>query len=79
MDAHHIKLTDEQKQRLAAVASASGQSWQEVFDKAIGSLCPDDIAAIKEGVDDMQAGRLRPFSEVDAEIRGSHGWVPSTE
>ncbi len=33
-----------------------------------------DLAAIQEGVDDIEAGRIRPFSEVDAEIRAKHAF-----
>jgi predicted transcriptional regulator len=28
-----------------------------------------NVAAIQEGIDDMEAGRYRPLEEVDAEIR----------
>jgi predicted transcriptional regulator len=33
-----------------------------------------NVAAIQEGVDDMEAGRYRPFEEVDAEIRKKFGF-----
>ena len=36
----------------------------------------DDIAAIQAGIDDMEAGRMRPLEEVDAEIRAKHGFPP---
>ena len=32
----------------------------------------DDLAAIKAGFDDVEAGRYRPFSEIDAEFRQKH-------
>jgi len=34
-----------------------------------------DLVAIQEGIDDMQAGRVRPFEEVDAEIRAKHRFL----
>ncbi len=32
----------------------------------------DDCAAIQAGIEDMEAGRYRPFSQVDAEFRLRH-------
>jgi predicted transcriptional regulator len=32
----------------------------------------EDLAAIQSGIDDMEAGRYRPFSEIDAEFRQKH-------
>jgi predicted transcriptional regulator len=29
----------------------------------------DDIAAIQAGIEDIEAGRFRPFAEIDAELR----------
>lgn len=34
--------------------------------------------AIQEGIDDMNAGRMQPFEEVDAEIRREFGFAPRT-
>jgi hypothetical protein len=33
----------------------------------------DDLAAVRAGIADMEAGRYRPFAEVDAEFRRKHG------
>ena len=33
-----------------------------------------DLVAIQAGVDDMEAGRTRPLSDVADEIRQKHGW-----
>ena len=33
-----------------------------------------DIAAIQEGIDDMNAGRYRPWEEVRAEMRAKFGF-----
>lgn len=35
-----------------------------------------DVEAVKEGIADYRAGRTRPFSEVDAEIREQFGFKP---
>jgi len=34
----------------------------------------EDLVAIQEGIEDMKAGRVRPFEEVDADIRAKHGF-----
>ena len=34
--------------------------------------------AIQEGIDDMRAGRMRPFEEFDAELRREFGFAPRT-
>jgi predicted transcriptional regulator len=36
-----------------------------------------NIAAIQAGIDDMEAGRMRPWEEVDAEIRAKFGFRKS--
>jgi putative addiction module CopG family antidote len=35
------------------------------------SLRHDELAAIQVGIDDMEAGRVHPFEEVDAEMLAS--------
>ncbi|MDH3717781.1 MAG: hypothetical protein OES79_06630 [Planctomycetota bacterium] len=35
-----------------------------------------EITAIQEGIDDMEAGRYRSLEEVDAEIRERHDFPP---
>ncbi len=32
-----------------------------------------DLIAIQEGIEDMEAGRVRPFEEADADIRKKYG------
>ena len=32
----------------------------------------NDLAAIEAGIDDMEAGRYRPFTQIDAEFRRKH-------
>ena len=34
----------------------------------------DDLAAIQAGIDDLEAGRVRPIREVDSQIRERHGF-----
>lgn len=34
----------------------------------------EEIAAVQEGIEDMEAGRYRPVEEVDAEIRQKHNF-----
>ncbi len=44
-------------------------------DEEIRRLEQDSLAAIKEGITDMEAGRVRPFDEVNEEIRRKYGWI----
>ena len=47
----------------------------EVVRNALASLKRDeDLAAIQAGIDDMNAGRVRPWEEVKAEIQTKHGF-----
>lgn len=50
------------------------QTEDDVLRAAITALEreSDDLAAIKAGIDDVEAGRFRPFSEIDAEFRQKH-------
>lgn len=34
----------------------------------------EESAAIQAGLDDLEAGRVRPLREVASEIRARHGW-----
>ena len=34
-----------------------------------------DVAAIQAGINDMEAGRMRPLEDVANDIRTKHGWV----
>jgi predicted transcriptional regulator len=34
-----------------------------------------DLVAIQAGIDDMEAGRMRPLDDVANDIRQKHGWV----
>jgi predicted transcriptional regulator len=37
-------------------------------------LQDDTLAALHEGIADMEAGRVHPFAEVNDEIRRKYGW-----
>ncbi len=34
----------------------------------------EELAAVREGIDDMERGRLRPFEEVDSDLRREFGF-----
>jgi predicted transcriptional regulator len=38
-----------------------------------------DLQAIQEGIADYEAGRYRPWKEVDAELRAKYGMKPHDE
>jgi putative addiction module CopG family antidote len=62
------------------LASGSYASPDEVVRVALAALRSrdDDIRAIQEGIDDMEAGRVRPFREFDREFRQRNG-LPAAE
>lgn len=59
-----------------AVASGYYATEDDLIREALHALIQRDeeLADIKAGVADMEAGRLRPINEVDAEIRGRLGF-----
>jgi putative addiction module CopG family antidote len=61
-------LEDEIKQRMN---TGRYESEDEVLREALRALkCRDDeLAAIQEGIDDMEAGRVAPLREFDREFR----------
>ncbi len=58
------------------VASGHYASEDDVLRAALRALAfhNEEIAAIRAGVDDMEAGRLRPFDDVDSDIRRRFGF-----
>ncbi len=50
------------------------QSEDDVLRAAIAALEREsnDLEAIQAGIDDITAGRFRPFTEIDAEFRNAH-------
>jgi hypothetical protein len=68
-----IELPDERQAQ--ALANAAG--FASVEDYLVRLLEREaERAAIREGIDDMKAGRMRPFAEVDAELRREFGFAP---
>ena len=51
------------------------RSADDVLRDALRALAErnQDLAAIQAGIDDMEAGNVKPLSEVDAEIRKNLG------
>ena len=58
----------------AQVATGQFASHDEVIRAALSALeqQQEDWEAIELGITDMEAGRYRPFSQVDAELRSKH-------
>ena len=63
----------------AFVAGGGFASEAEVLREALFALKErqDDLAAIQAGIDDMEAGRYRPWEEVKAELDAKHGFPKS--
>lgn len=62
------------------ISNGSYASPDEVVRVALAALRlrDEEVVAIQEGIDDMEAGRLRPFSEFDREFRQRNG-LPAAE
>ena len=58
----------------AQLSSGDYRTEDDVLRDALDALRArtDDVAAIRAGIQDMEAGRYRPFSEIDAEFRNKH-------
>lgn len=56
------------------LASGEYASEADVLRDALAALLQrrDDVAAIAAGLADMEAGRIRPFSDFDAAFRKKH-------
>jgi plasmid stabilization system protein ParE/Arc/MetJ-type ribon-helix-helix transcriptional regulator len=71
------ELPNDVQQELARqMSSGRYQSEADVLRRALSALSAEDadLAAVQAGVDDMEAGRMQPLSEITAEIRRRHGW-----
>ena len=60
------------------LASGDYGSEDELLLEAMRALIDRDeaIAGLQQGVRDMEAGRVRPLSEVDAHLRRKYGMSP---
>ena len=67
-------LEDEIKQRMK---TGQYKSQDELLREALRALKSRDaeVAAIQEGIDDMEAGRMRPIGDVADDIRQKQGWT----
>lgn len=56
----------------------SYESEDDVLRDALHALAEknEDLAAIRAGIEDMEAGRMKPLRDVDAEIRRNLGFNP---
>ncbi|MBM80585.1 MAG: hypothetical protein CMJ78_08335 [Planctomycetaceae bacterium] len=51
----------------------------DLYERAMEALYQqDEVAAIQSGIDDMEAGRVLPFEDVDAQIRARLGMPTRT-
>jgi Arc/MetJ-type ribon-helix-helix transcriptional regulator len=68
---------DVEQQVRERMASGHYATEVDVLRDALAALKSRDeeLTAIQEGIDDMEAGRVRPFDEVDFEIRKQFGFA----
>jgi predicted transcriptional regulator len=62
---------------IKAQAIAAGFATVEDYVRTLLDRDAERVA-IQEGIDDMNAGRMQPWEEVDAEIRREFGFPPRT-
>ncbi|WP_337189001.1 hypothetical protein [Phenylobacterium sp.] len=71
-----ITLTDEQKARLERIAEAREGTLVAAVEEAVTQFLHKDEEYrryVQEGLDDIAAGRTRPWAEVRAELRAKYG------
>ena len=63
---------DEQIKR--GMASGRYSSEEDMIRQAFDALKwrEDEVAAIQQGIEDMEAGRVKPLRDFDREFRGRH-------
>lgn len=65
------------KQRIRErIAQGNYANEDEVFRDALEAISARnaDMAAVRAGIEDMEAGRMRPIKEVAEDVRRKHGW-----
>jgi putative addiction module CopG family antidote len=67
---------DVQDQVSQHIATGHYTSEDDVLRAALRALAlrHEELTAIQAGVDDVEAGRLRPFEDVDADMRRQFGF-----
>ena len=71
-----ILLTDEQLSRLELIAEAREATVASTVQEAVTAFLHKDAeyrAYVQVGLDDIAAGRTRPWEEVEAELREKFG------
>ena len=71
-----IMLTDEQLSRLELIAEAREETLVATVQEAVTAFLHKDAeyrAYVQEGLDDIAAGRTRPWKEIKAEMRAKYG------
>lgn len=71
-----ITLTDEQKARLEQIAEAREETLVATVQEAVAKFLDrseEYRRYVQVGLDDIDAGRTRPWEEVEAELRAKFG------
>ncbi len=76
MDVSEAIPTDVAEAIQSLLASGKYATAADVLRNALAALHQRDadVAAIAAGLADMEAGRIRPFDELDAEFRTQHNF-----
>lgn len=76
MPVNHEFPSDLERQLQEQMALGQYHSETDLIRDALQALQErnEDLAAIQAGLDDLDAGRVRPLRDVAAEIRQQHGW-----
>ena len=84
----NIEISDQTTQRIREVIGSFGPKTinailgrvandeQLLLSLMSDALTDSDIQAIREGMEDVAAGRTEPFSEFDAKLRAELGFLP---
>jgi wobble nucleotide-excising tRNase len=76
-----VPITPERKAQLEDYAQRRGQETAEALDEALAAYLDwertdyqEAVAGIRQGYDDVKAGRTRPAAEFFDEVRLKHGF-----